>query len=179
MLASVATSIRREREHANLSASELARRAGLAKSTLSQLEAGGGNPSMETLWSLAVALGVPVSRLIEPPRQSVEIIRAGEGPLVHSEQADYTARLLSACPPGARRDLFVVQLQPGAPHISNPHLPGTREHIILCSGRARMGPVDTAAELGAGDYITYPADVRHLYEALAPETSAIMLVEIS
>jgi transcriptional regulator with XRE-family HTH domain len=52
---------------AGLSLTELARRAGIAKSTLSQLESGAGNPSVETLWALAVALGVPFSRLVDLP----------------------------------------------------------------------------------------------------------------
>ena len=41
----LATALRRERERAGMSLAELARRAGLAKSTLSQLESGTGNPS--------------------------------------------------------------------------------------------------------------------------------------
>lgn len=40
----LSAAIRRERERLNLSVTELAKRAGIAKSTLSQLEAGSGNP---------------------------------------------------------------------------------------------------------------------------------------
>ena len=50
-----------------MSLSELARRADVAKSTLSQLESGRGNPGVETVWALATALGVPFSALIDPP----------------------------------------------------------------------------------------------------------------
>jgi DNA-binding XRE family transcriptional regulator len=64
--ANIAAALRRERDRAGLSLTELARRAGIAKSTLSQLESGVGNPSVETLWSIGVALGVPFSRLVEP-----------------------------------------------------------------------------------------------------------------
>src|SRR5690242_11606233 len=56
-LAAIAAALRRERARAGLSLTELARRAGVAKSTLSQLESGLGNPSVETLWALGVALG--------------------------------------------------------------------------------------------------------------------------
>lgn len=70
-------SIRRERERTGLSMTELAKRAGIAKSTLSQLESGTGNPSVETLWALGVALDVPFSRLVDPPRPVVKVIRAG------------------------------------------------------------------------------------------------------
>ena len=60
-----------------MSLSELARKAGIAKSTLSQLEAGSGNPSIETLWALCVALDIPFSRLIEEKRAAVTVIRHG------------------------------------------------------------------------------------------------------
>ena len=53
----LAQAIRRERLQSGMSVSDLARRAGVAKSTLSQLESGLGNPSIETLWALATALG--------------------------------------------------------------------------------------------------------------------------
>ena len=55
----IAAALRRERARAGVSLTELARRAGIAKSTLSQLESGSGNPSVETLWALGTALGVP------------------------------------------------------------------------------------------------------------------------
>src|SRR5215470_2584335 len=93
----IAFSLRRERERVGLSLSELAKRAGIAKSTLSQLESAAGNPSVETLWALGVALGVPFSRLVDPPRPAVRVVRFGEGPYLRSEQSNYSASLLSAC----------------------------------------------------------------------------------
>lgn len=61
------------------SLAEIARRAGIAKSTLSQLESGNGNPSLETLWSLCVALDIPFARLLEPQQPVTQVIRRGEG----------------------------------------------------------------------------------------------------
>ncbi|MGH2602889.1 MAG: helix-turn-helix domain-containing protein, partial [Dehalococcoidia bacterium] len=75
----IAQSLQRERSRTGLSLSEVAKRAGIAKSTLSQLESGSGNPSVETLWALGVALDVPFSRLVDPPAPLVRIVRAGEG----------------------------------------------------------------------------------------------------
>src|SRR5258705_5702919 len=105
-LDTIARSLRAERERVGLSLTELARRAGLAKSTLSQLETGTGNPSVETLWALAVALDVPFSRLVEPPSPSVRVLRAGEGPRIPAEQADFTGALLAAGTPHVRRDIY-------------------------------------------------------------------------
>jgi transcriptional regulator with XRE-family HTH domain len=51
------------RRSVNLSASELARRAGLARGTLSKLESGGRQPSWRTALKLARALNVGVEML--------------------------------------------------------------------------------------------------------------------
>ncbi len=68
----ISQSIARERKKAGLSLAEIARRAGIAKSTLSQLEAGQGNPSIETLWAICVALNIPFSQLISSPNQKLK-----------------------------------------------------------------------------------------------------------
>jgi transcriptional regulator with XRE-family HTH domain len=165
-LAAIAAALRRERERAGISLAELARRAGLAKSTLSQLEAGTGNPSIETLWSLGVALGVPFSRLVEPPPSQVQVIRAGEGPRLQADRADFVAKLLSAGSPRTRRDIYVMELEPGQAREAAAHLPGSVEHIVVAAGRILAGPAGAAVELGPGDYITFPGDMPHHYEAL-------------
>ena len=125
----------------------MARRAGIAKSTLSQLESGTGNPSVETLWAICVALDVPFSRLLDPPRPHTQVIRADEGPTVAAAEADYLATLLAACPPGARRDIYRIQAEPGHPRASEPHMPGVVEHVVLGTGRALVGVAGEAVEL--------------------------------
>jgi len=177
LIGQIAAAIRRERGRAGLSLTALARRAGIAKSTLSQLESGTGNPSVETLWALGAALGVPFSRLVDPVRQAVQVIRAGQGPVIYSERASYAATLLATCPPGARRDIYRVVMQPGEPRLSDPHPPGTTEHLVLSTGRALAGPAGEPAELGPGDYLTYPGDAPHIFSALEPDTTGVMVME--
>jgi transcriptional regulator with XRE-family HTH domain len=176
-LAAIAAALRRERERVGISLAELARRAGLAKSTLSQLEAGSGNPSIETLWSLGVALGVPFSRLIDPPAPTVRVIRAGQATGLRSDQANFVATLLAVGNPHVRRDLYLMSVEPGTPRLAAAHLAGTVEHVVIAAGRCRIGPQDDPVELTAGDYIAFPGDVPHLYEALEPGTWAVLITE--
>lgn len=175
----VASAVRRERERHGLSLAELARRSGLAKSTLSALESGSGNPGIETLWALAVALGVPFSRLVDFPAEEVRVIRAGEGASIPAERAAYAATMLAACPPGARRDLHLVTAEPGSPRCADAHIPGTVEHLIVVAGRWRAGPDDGAVELGPGDYVRFAGDRPHRYEAMAPAGVAVLVMEYS
>jgi transcriptional regulator with XRE-family HTH domain len=113
----IAKSLVRERLRTGLSLAEIARRAGIAKSTLSQLESGNGNPSLETLWSLCVALDIPFARLLEPQQPTTQVIRRGEGTKVVAGQANYEAiaggvparrasGCLSAADPAGRRPHF-------------------------------------------------------------------------
>ncbi len=173
----IAAALRRERRRSGLSLTEVAKRAGIAKSTLSQLESGTGNPSLETLWAICVALDAPFSRLLDPPRPPVTVLRAGEGPTVAAAQAGYRATLLSACPPAARRDVYRIEASPGPGRLSDPHMPGVVEHVVLSSGRALVGIADDPVELSPGDYVSYPADIPHLFQALDAVAHAVLISE--
>jgi transcriptional regulator with XRE-family HTH domain len=173
----IAASLRRERRRAGLSLTEVARRAGIAKSTLSQLESGTANPSLETLWAICVALDTPFSRLLDPPRPRVQVIRADEGPTVAAARADYQATLLAACPPAGRRDIYRIRAEPGHARASEPHMPGVVEHVVIGAGRALVGVAGQPEELGPGDYICYPGDLPHVFEALQPGTEAVLVSE--
>jgi transcriptional regulator with XRE-family HTH domain len=176
-LHTIAAALRRERERHGISLAELARRAGIAKSTLSQLESGAGNPSVETLWSLAVVLDVPFSRLLDPPAAPVHVVRASDRPVVRAELARFTSTLLAACPPGARRDLHMMTAEPGPVREAAAHNPGAVEHMIITSGRWRAGPLDAAVRLEPGDYLRFAADQPHCYEALEPDSAAVLIME--
>jgi len=105
------------------------------------------------------------------------VIRAGEGPVVAAAESDYRATLLAAGPANTRRDLFRITAEPGHARRSDPHIPGVIEHVLLATGRALIGPIDAPVELGPGDYISYPGDAPHVFEALAPNTWAALVVE--
>ncbi|MFE3454721.1 helix-turn-helix domain-containing protein [Nonomuraea sp. NPDC059194] len=173
----IAAALRRERGAAGLSLTEVARRAGIAKSTLSQLESGQGNPSIETLWALSTALNVPFSQLIDPPKPRVQVVRSDEGVAVASAQADYRVVLLAAGQSGTRRDIYRLQVEPGDVRASDPHMPGVTEHVILATGRALVGIAGEPVELRPGDYIAYPGDLPHVFEALEPSTQAVLVSE--
>jgi transcriptional regulator with XRE-family HTH domain len=173
----IAAAIRRERELAQISLSALAAKAGLAKSTLSQLEGGKGNPNVETLWALATALGIPFSSLFEAASAHGALIRAAEGVSIASSQSDFTAVLLDKCPPDRRRDLYRVLLKPGAARQSDAHPRGTVELAFLCSGRVRLGPLDAVEDIGPGDYYRYSGDAAHIYEALAGEALLLLVMD--
>ncbi len=176
--ARIARTLRREREAIGISVSELARRADVSKATVSQLESGSGNPSVETLWALAVALGVPFAVFVDQEAQAPMLVRANSAAGIPSSAAPYVASLLSASPPNARRDIYLIRAEPGEPRVSHPHQRSTTEHLVLVRGRARVGPADAPLVLEPGDYLAYAGDAPHVFEALLPGTSAVLVSEL-
>lgn len=55
------------RESKSLTQDTLAQMSGVSQQTISKIEKGHGNPTIETLGRLARALGVPVSDLLHEP----------------------------------------------------------------------------------------------------------------
>lgn len=174
----IGSAVRRERNRIGWTAAELARRANISKANLSQLESGTGNPSVETLWALGDALGVPFSALVDAGAESPTLIRATEAQPVAASAAEYSASLLSACPTGARRDIYLIQAEPGEPRVSSPHQRGTSEHVVVISGSAEVGPIAEPVLLLPGDYLAYPGDAEHVFEAKQPGTTALLISEL-
>ncbi len=160
-----------------MSLSALAAKANLAKSTLSQLESGKGNPNVETLWAIAVALDIPFSSLFEGASSRSQLVRAGEGVGLASGQSEFSTVLLDKCPPDRRRDIYRIRLLPGAVRRADPHPQGTLEHALVCHGKVSVGPLDELVDLGPGDYFRYPGDVAHSYEAVGEEALLVLIMD--
>jgi transcriptional regulator with XRE-family HTH domain len=163
--ARLAANARRLRVARHLSLSRLARETSTSKATLSAIEHGRGNPTIDTLTLLAGALRVSVAELLEEAT-------AGEMRIVRISQAspwpppDAGRRLLEHTGE-LRGELDVAELALPARHVHEPELgpPGSRVALLVLRGKLIAGPVERISELSAGDYASFPADAPHVYEA--------------
>ncbi|MBL1102648.1 helix-turn-helix transcriptional regulator [Streptomyces sp. 205] len=174
----VARNVRLLREQRGLSLAELARQAGLAKQTLSKLELGTGNPTVDTLFSIAGALGVPVTRLVAE-RDQVMTVQRGDD--VAWERHDgYESRSLDHVYGSGVIESYLVRVSrvQGMDKPSEPHPAGTLEHLYVIRGRVRVGPADAPVELAAGDFVRYPGDQPHVYESLDEESLVHIVVSV-
>ena len=148
----------------------LARTSHVGQATLSGLERGTGNPTLDTLQALSNSLGVPLTELLDgATRPPVTVVRAAEGARVHRPNLDL--RFVHRFTSGGLDvvEFYEMTAQPGDPHISQGH--SGVENIVVTSGRLRVGPIDTAEDLSAGDFISFSAEAPHLY-ACAGDTPA-------
>jgi transcriptional regulator with XRE-family HTH domain len=170
----IGSNLRRLRTERRLSLAELAARSRVAKATLANLEQGRGNPTIETLWALALGLDVAFSDLLEHAEEpEVELVRADEGAHVVSGALDL--RLLERLRRGGLTEMFEFMLD--GEHDGLPHGPGIVECVLVTSGRMRAGPANDPVELGPGDFVRYPADRAHVYTALEARCTGVLLVD--
>jgi transcriptional regulator with XRE-family HTH domain len=171
----VGTNLRRLRTDHGRSLSDLARTSGVAKATLSALEGGRGNPTLETLSALAAALEIPMGELItaaDPP--PVTIVRSDEGTAIAGTANDL--RLIARFTPGGTVELYEAHWPKRSTRNAGGHGPGTREHVFITRGGLKVGPVGREVGLSGGDYAAFAADEPHLYEARAG-TRALLLMQ--
>jgi transcriptional regulator with XRE-family HTH domain len=176
LIGTVAANLRRLRAEHGRSLSELARASGVAKATLSALEAGKGNPTIETLSSLATALEVPLGDLLSGSApEPVRVIRAGEGTTVPGTANDL--RLITRLPGAPPVELYEARFPPRSKRSAGAHGPGTREHVLLLQGSLRTGPPERAVDMRTGDYAGFAADELHLYEAGQRGARALLIMQ--
>jgi transcriptional regulator with XRE-family HTH domain len=165
--------VRRLRLERGLSAVDLAARAGLARATLTQIEGGRGNPTIETLAALAAVLDCDAEALVRhEPAPSVRVVRDGAGSRT-SEIAALVDRHRHA---GGRTEVFDLRLPAGGRERSTSHGPGSTEIVLVRAGRLRVGPLESTVELAAGDYCAFAADRLHEYAALRRAPARFWLI---
>ena len=172
----VGDNLRRLRERAGYSLRDLATRAAVSASTLSNLEAGLGNPGVETLVDISRALNVAFSELVTPHAPDVQVQRADEGVVIRAAGAPFTNRLLVTAAGRSLTEVYEATLEPDAVYRAEPHLAGVTESVIVVRGRMRTGPIGATVELGPGDRASFAADDVHTYQALKAGTRAILVL---
>jgi transcriptional regulator with XRE-family HTH domain len=172
----VGSRIRELRLARRMTLSDLARESNVAKATLSNIEAGEANPTLDTLWQLSRALRAPLGSFFGEPRPDLRVVHADEMQAVDGEVL--RGRIASMFDVEASRiEVFVGTFLSGRIHRSPAHQHGVVEHILMHRGRLRLGPEGKEIALEPGDYMRMEADRPHSYEALSDDVYFTLIMQ--
>lgn len=152
--AGVGARIRALREARGLSLSALAGEAGIGKGTLSELETGQRNPTLDTLYAVATPLGVPMAALLDDH----------DGAMVHDEGI-VTVRLRVVREPGRTTEVYLLRLAPGVERRSPAHVAGVTERLVVLTGSGEVESAGVVQAFGPGEHVHFAADRPHAYRA--------------
>jgi XRE family transcriptional regulator, regulator of sulfur utilization len=145
----------------SLTQDALARAAGVPRSTIANLESGGGNPSLAVLVKVAAALDTSIDELLASPRAKVRRWQSDDL-ASRSRGRGVTTRALVP-EPVPEEMIELMELAPDAAMAGTPHLPGTREFFSCIEGRVTIFVAGDRYDLEAGDVLGFPGNVPHSY----------------
>ncbi|MEV4749810.1 XRE family transcriptional regulator [Streptosporangium sp. NPDC049248] len=169
-MADIGRRIRRLREERGISLSALARDAGVGKATLSGLENGTRNPTLETLWAITAELGVPITAAFaaSTPEGPATVPGGSDHRVFHGTATEGT--LLQVFEDAeVTYELYRLVIRTGTPQVSPAHHEGVTEHVTVFAGTLSAGPADAPLRAGPGEHISWRSDVPHSYAALGDQ----------
>lgn len=174
----VGANLKAERTARGLSLDELAREAGVSRTLLGQVELGRTVPSIGVIWKIAQALGVPFSTLLasSAPRVGTTVTHRDKAKKLSSADGRFSSRALYPLGDGHAAEFYELWMAPHSREDAEPHRPGTRENLIVVSGKLELQVAGEVHHLERGDCVNFSADQPHSYINRSAEECWMYLV---
>lgn len=164
-LGSILRQLRNER---GISLSELSRRSGIGKGTISELENDHRGARLDTLFALTTALDVPLGALLPDDGTTAEGVFVS-GTSVNAVLVDRWSIGTGLV------EIYRATFTPDLQH-SLAHAPGIEETVTTVRGRVVVGPTGMEQELGEGESLRYGGDLPHQFQALGGPAEVVLLM---
>jgi len=159
----VAHNLARLRALHHLSLDGLARKSGVSRAMLAQIESGRSVPTIRVLQRIAAALQVSVSAFLRDfAPQGYAVLPLHESPRLVSGNGQFSSRALQ--PAGERRFEFqALTLATQATERIAAQLPGTQKNLVVSHGALEISINSHRQLLSTGDAIFFDADQPHTF----------------
>jgi transcriptional regulator with XRE-family HTH domain len=173
----VGGNLRRLRGQRGLSLEKLSKLSGVSRAMLGQIELGQSAPTINVLWKISSALGVPFSALISARTEGgLHVLRADQAKLLTSHDGSFSSRALFPFDEPRRVEFYELKLAAGGVEKADAHNPGTTENLVVARGAVDIEVQGRKESLQAGDAIVFEADAPHVYRNRADGETVLYLV---
>lgn len=164
-----------------LSLDELSRKAGVSKSMLSQVERNQANPTVALVWRLANSLGVAMSELLETQQSAapaLSVLAPHAVPSLKSPDGKCDLRILGPIELAGQFEWYELSIQPGGVLDSQPHEPGSNEHLTVLTGALEVQVGAEKSRVKHGETARYRVDIEHSIRNTGKSAASALLVVI-
>jgi rhodanese-related sulfurtransferase/transcriptional regulator with XRE-family HTH domain len=160
----VAANLREQRTLRGLSLDDVAREAGVSRTLLGQIENGKATASIGVIWKLAFTLGVPFSTLLSTDTSyGTTVSHRKTAKKLTGADGRFSSRALFTLGRAHAAEFYELWLAPHSREEAEPHRRGTRENLVVTSGKLELRIGSERVLLDAGDAVNFAADVPHSY----------------
>ena len=155
--------IQRLRKAYNMSLGDLSEQSGVAKSIISQIERNETNPTIGTVLRLSKALDSSIEDVLKSDDGSnfLEHHKGSAIPVLTSQDGKCTLAIIGALQVVDWLQWYDFHAEPGGELISEPHQPGTVEHLSVLEGTLEVTVEDETKIVTQGETIRYRGDRAH------------------
>jgi len=181
----IGNKIKARRSEIKLTLDQLAKRSGISKSMLSQIERGLTNPTLAIIWSLTHSLGIDIASLLSEAkapqykRPMLNIMKSHQTPEIQSADGKCDLRILGPIDKVSEIEWYELILEPSGLLESEGHSEGTIEHLTLLAGQLAVKNDQIEEVLSVGDTARYQADVPHYIENKGDLSAWALMVVLS
>jgi len=174
----VGANLRRIRSERSLSLEALARRSGVSRAMLGQIELGQSVPTINVVWKIARALELPFSALIATTRAAsgTRVLAKKKTKRLTSHDGSFSSRALFPMDEPRRVEFYELDLKARSIEEADAHAPGTRENLVVVAGEIEIAIGEETHRLSTGDSILFEADAPHTYRNVGDDDARMYLV---
>ncbi|HUK65302.1 MAG TPA: XRE family transcriptional regulator [Anaeromyxobacteraceae bacterium] len=173
----VGANLRRLRVKRALSLEKLSKLSGVSRAMLGQIELGQSAPTINVLWKISTALGVPFSGLIGQRQAGGVVVLKGEAAkTLTSHDGTFSSRALFPFDEPRRVEFYELRLKAAGEEHADPHAPGTVENLVVSKGAVEIEVESSRYLVEEGDAIVFEADVPHVYRNPVGSEAVMYLV---
>lgn len=175
----IGKNMQRIRREQNLTLNALSERSGVSKAMLSQIESNKVNPTIATVWKIAKGLGVDLHDLLDTDKKKKRKFVVNRSDAIHvldTEEHGVTITVLSPLEMAGDLECYLLVFEPNTALSSDAHYPGTEEFLTVIEGCVRVRAAENSADLHAGDFLAYHADIRHTIENESASDAIVHMV---
>lgn len=164
----ISKNINNVRRRRGLSLDKVSELTGVSKAMLGQVERGESTPTVNVLWKIATGLKVSFSSLLANREEdnATLVLRRSEINPVNEENGQMRIYPQFIFDSNRGFEVFIIELEPGCSHRSDPHDEGVEEYISLIEGELEITLGEETFVLNQGDAIRYMANKKHIYRNL-------------
>ena len=157
--------IRAVRERKGVTLKQVAEKAGVSESLVSQIERNRVSPSIDTLLNIANVLGIDLDYLFSDLRQSrrVDLVRCSERQRLESSGVSYSQlSVMKGGPEEHGIEAFILEVAGGSSTGKGDYGHIGRELGFILEGEGTLNYGADRYELGSGDCISFSSDIPHV-----------------
>ncbi|WP_294148843.1 helix-turn-helix domain-containing protein [uncultured Clostridium sp.] len=159
----IALNLKLLRTERNLTLGQLSKISGISKAMLSDIEKGGSNPTINTIWKVANGLNVPYTRLMEEIEKKATVIRKSDSMMQTDETKHYRVYCYFTSTPVRNFELFYVELDAESSNASIGHSVKAEEYIYVIQGELVLHTETEDYTLNEGDSLVFDSSIAHTY----------------